>query len=176
MWFARVLVQYRELAVIGLLGLAALFILIIFGARKVVDHIRMAVIWRDHGFVKSLKWQVNWQTNLLAVGVAMIMIIAAYWMMIRGVIDPDAVLRTLVSAVGVATGIVYLGVGNELKLLRYKWVGVAGGALSATIIMLPVTFHVSWLLVGIVWIIVLWLSGLWALWKTTLALREGNNG
>lgn len=171
-WIATALVQYREIAIIGLLALVSLFILLVFGARKIVDHIRRAVIWRDDGFVKSLKWQVSWQTNLLAAGVAITMIVIAFLMMARGIIDQEVVLRTLVSSFGVATGIVYFGIGSELKIQRYKLVGIAGGGLSMVILVIPVAFYLSWLLVGIIWITVLSISGLWTMRKFLLDKEE----
>ena len=175
-WIARALLQNREVTIIGLIALISLFILMIFGARKIVERIRMATIWRDRGFVKSLKWQVSWQTNLAAVGAAITMIIMASWMMQRGMIDPEAVLRVLVSSAGAATGIVFFGIGSELKLQRYKWVGIAGGGLSFLIVVIPTAFHVSWLLAGIIWMAVLSVSGFWALRKSISAFEESQNG
>jgi hypothetical protein len=175
-WIATALLQDRQVTIIGLIALTSFFIVMIFGARKIVDRIRRATIWRDRGFVKSLRWQVSWQTNLAAVGAAISMIVIAGWMMAKGIIDQEAILRVLVSSAGVATGIVFFGIGSELKLQRYKWVGIAGGGLSMLIMVIPTAFHVSWLLAGIIWMAVLSISGLWALRKSISAFEESQHG
>jgi hypothetical protein len=161
--------------IIGLFALVPSLILLVFGAKRLVDRIRRSIIWKDSGFVKSLKWQVNWQITLLAVVVSVAMIILSYWMMIRGSISRDVVLRSLVSAIGVATGIVYFGMGIALGLQRYKWVGMAGGVFSALILIIQASFSASWLLVGILWMVILSLSGTWALRQSLLALKGGNS-
>ena len=62
--------------------------------------------------------------------------------------------------------------GGELRLQPFKWVGITGGVGSAIIFILPVTFSVSWLLLGVVWIAVLFLSGTFTLRKLFSALEE----
>ena len=171
-WLVTALLYNREVTIIGLLTLLPLLILLVFGAKRIVDRIRRSIIWKDSGFVKSLRWQVSWQINLLAGVVSITMLIVAVWLMIRGSISQEAVLRTLVSSAGVATGIVYFGTGKELNLRRYKWVGIAGAVFSVLILIMPISFSVSWLLLGIVWMSFLSLSGLWTLRQSLLALEE----
>lgn len=173
-WLVTALLYNREVTMIGLLSLVPLLLLLIFGAKRMVDRIRRSIIWEDSGFVKSLRWQVSWPINLLAGVVSIIMIIGALLLMIRGSLSQEAVLRALVSSMGVATGIVYFGMGRELNLRRYKWVGIAGAVFSALILIMPISFSVSWLLLGIFWMAVLFLSGLWALRQSLLALEERN--
>jgi len=175
-WFFTALLYNREVTIIGLVALVALFILFISGAKRIVARIRESVIWKDRGVVKSLRWQVSWPINLLAGLVSIIMIIGAVWLTIRGSLSQEAVLRALVSSMGVASGIVYFGMGKELGLPRYKWVGVAGGMFSALILIMPISFSVSWLLLGIVWMAVLSISGIWALRQSLLILEERNSG
>jgi DNA-binding transcriptional ArsR family regulator len=148
-WLATALIFNREITIIGLISLVPLLVLLIFGARRVVDRIRRSIIWVDRGFVKALRWQVSWPINLIAVVVSIIMIITAVGLMRRGSIGQDAVLIALVSSIGVATGIVYFGMGIELKLLRYKWVGITGAVLSVLLIPMPISFSVSCSIVAV---------------------------
>lgn len=170
-WYITALIQNREITIMGTLLLVPLLFLIILGARRLVEQIRRNIIWKDRGFVKSLHWQVNWRYSLLAGAIAIMFIGVAFLLMLRGMVNPETVLRAIVSSAGIATGIVFIGLGMELGINRYKWVGVAGGIFSATLIVLPVSFSISWLLLSIAWIFVLSLSGFYAL-RQSLSARE----
>jgi len=174
--FIRALLWNREITIIVLLTLIALSFLVIYGARRVIERIRRSVLWKERGFVKSLRWQVSWQTNLLAGGVAIVIILAAFWLMTRGAISQEATLRALVCAAGVATGIVFMGVGKELRLRRYEWVGLVGSVFSAAILIIPISFSQAWLLLGVLWMVVLTLSGSWALRGSLATLEESKRG
>ena len=137
-----------------------------------IENIRRQTLWKNLGFVKSLRWQVSWQTNAVAVIVFVTMIVAAVWLMSQGYVNQEFILRTLVSSSGIATGIVFFGMGKELDLQRYKWTGAVGGILSTVIIFVPISFSIAWLVLGIIWMAVLTVSGSWALRKSILELRE----
>ena len=171
-WYLTSLLQNREITIIAEITLFALFILSVFGARRLIARIRRNTFWKNRGFVTPLRWQVNWKLNALASGVLIAMLVIAFWLMLNGSISQESVLRTLVSSAGVATGFVFFGMGKELELGRYKWVGVLGGLLSALIILVPMSFSSSWLALGIGWMIVFVISGVWALQKSLAALRE----
>lgn len=170
-WYVTALVRNREITIMGTILLASFLFLIILGARRMVDQIRRNIIWKDRGFVKSLRWQVNWRYSLLAVAITIMLISVAFLLMLRGMVNPETVLRAIVSSAGIATGIVCIGLGMELGIKRYKWVGIAGGIFSAIIIILPISFSISWLLLGIAWVIILTLSGSYAL-RQSLSARE----
>ena len=171
-WYFTNLLQNREITIIAEIALLPLFILAVFGAKRMIAHIRRKTLWKNRGFVTPLRWQVSWQINALASGVLIAMLVIAFWLMRNGLVSNDFVLRTLVSSAGVATGFVFFGMGKELELQRYRWVGVLGGILSALIILIPMSFSSSWLALGIGWMIVFVISGLWALQKSLVALRE----
>ena len=86
--------------------------------------------------------------------------------------ENDFALRTLVAAAGVASGIVLFALGRELELNRYRWVGIIGGASSALILLVPLSFSSAWLTLGIGWTIIFAVSGTWALRRSLAALRE----
>ena len=174
-WYFTSLSRNREMTIIAEIALLLLFILVVFGAKRVIARIRRKTLWKNQGFVKSLRWQVSWKINALASGVLIAMLVIAFWLMLNGSISREIVLRTLVSASGVATGFVFYGMGKELELQRYKWVGVAGGVLSALIIFIPMSFSSSWFALGIGWMIVFVISGFWALQKSLKALKEADS-
>ena len=171
-WFVGSFLKSREITIIALIAIFALFILLILGARRVIENIRRQTLWKNQGFVKSLRWQVSWQTNAAAVIVFVAMIVAAVWLISQGYVNQDFVLRTLVSSSGIATGIVFFGMGKELDLQRYKWIGAVGVILSTVIIIVPISFSIAWLVLGVIWMVVLAVSGSWALRKSILELRE----
>jgi hypothetical protein len=174
-WFIGNLLKSREITIIAMVAIFALFILLIMGARRVIENIRRQTLWKNMGFVKSLRWQVGWQTNAAAVIVFVAMIVVSDWLMSQGYVNQEFVLRTLVSSSGIATGVVFFGVGKELDLQRYKWIGAVGGILSTMIIFVPISFSIAWLVLGVIWMVVLTVSGSWALRKSILELREQNS-
>lgn len=174
-WYFTQLLRDREVTIIAGLGGFGLFLLILFGARRLIAWVRRQTLWKNRGFVKSLRWQVSTRVNLLGSAVMIAMLIAAFILMRTGLVSNDFVLRTLVAAAGVATGIVLFGVGRELDLGRYRWVGIIGGAASALIIPLPLSFSNAWLTLGIGWTILFAASGTWALRRSLAALGETEN-
>jgi hypothetical protein len=174
-WYYASLLRNREITIIGEIGFFALLILILSGARRLIAWVRRQTLWKNRGFVKSLRWQVSIRVNLLGSAVMIAMLIVAFGLMRTGLVSSDFVLRTLVAAAGVATGIVLFGVGRELDLGRYRWVGIIGGAASALIIPLPVSFSSAWLTLGIGWTVLFAASGTWALRKSLAALGETEN-
>jgi hypothetical protein len=64
--------------------------------------------------------------------------------MARGVLSEEEALRVLAASVGSGIGIVYLGMGIDLRLSRYIAAGIAGLILSAVVVVQPVAFSMSW--------------------------------
>ena len=174
-WYLTSLIRNREITIIAMVTLFLLFIVAVLGAKRAIQRIRRKTLWKNQGFVKPLRWQVNWKINALASGVLIAMLVTAFWLMLNGSISQESVLRTLVSSAGVASGFVLFGMGKELELGRYKWIGAAGGVLSALIILIPISFSASWLVLGVGWMIVFIISGIWALQKSLKALREADS-
>jgi hypothetical protein len=174
-WYVKFLILNREVTIIALLTLSAFFILLIFLARRFVEYIRRTYLWRESGYVKSLRWQVKTSINLIAGTVTILMIVFAFWLMLRGLISSEDVLRVLVSSVGVSTGIVFLGVGFDLQLRRYISVGLIGMMTSISLLFIPVTFSMSWLIFGLIWVTILSISGLVALRVALITKEERGN-
>ena len=145
-WYFTSLLRNREVTILGEIGFFALLILVLFGARRLITRVRRQTLWKNRGFVKSLRWQVSPRVNLLAGGALIAMIIVAIGLMRNNLISIGVTLRMLVASAGIASGIVFFGVGRELELGRYRWVGVIGGAASALIILPPLSFSAAWLI------------------------------
>lgn len=172
-WLLLALQWNRELTIMGLLALILLYFLLVMGARALINRIRYQTLWKDSGGVKPLRWQVHWSVSLAACMGFIIVLFAALVLMGRGVIDQPAVLRMFVAGTGVAMGIICFGMGLSLGMGRYRWVGAAGLLLSAVLPFLPLSFASSWLVVGLIWTVVLGLSGSWALRKSLDAAKGG---
>jgi len=162
-WYALALTNYHTLTMVGLLGLAALVITGPIGLRRLIEYLRISTIWKDSGFIKPLNRQTSWPLTVLSVAVALGMILYASWLMTVGKINVDSVLRTLVSSSGIATGIIYIGIGVSLNLRRYLTLGLAGVMISTLILFLTVSFSIAWLILGITWALLLFVSGTCAL-------------
>lgn len=173
-WYVLSLTNYHTLTLVGLLGVAALVITGPLGLRRLIEHFRISILWKDSGFIKPLNRQTSWPLTILSVAAALGMILYASWLMTIGKINADSVLRTLVSSSGIATGIIYIGIGASLNLRRYLILGLAGGMISTLILFLPVSFSIAWLILGITWTFLLFVSGTWAL-QHLLSLKKGSS-
>jgi len=174
-WYAIALLKNRTLTLFGLASLAVLILVGARGARRAIDRIRASTTWRVSGFVKPLRMQAGWPTMVLSGVVTLGIIIGASWFMAIGRLGAENALRTLVASSGIATGIVYFGMGVAVGLRRYLAVGLAGGILSAVILFMPLSFSVAWLVLGTIWIIVLGVSGAWALRLTLSANLDSSS-
>ncbi len=162
-WYVTALVKNREITILGLVLVFSSLFLLIFGSRRIVERIRQSADWGLKGFVKPLQWQVRWPIQITAVVVSIAIIVTAFWLMLRGHLLQEEVLRFLVFSTGIGTGITYLGVGIDLKFPRYVYVGISGILASTIILFLKLTFSISWLYFGISWMIILVISGIYAI-------------
>ena len=174
-WYLTAFIWNRDIALISSLLALGLLILLLAGSRHLVEKFRRDYLWRDLGFVKSLNIQVKWQVQLIATVVAVSMILIGFWLALRGVISQETALKLLIASAGVATGIVFLGMGIELKVVRYHVVGWVGILCSILPLFFSLSFSVSWLVFGVTWMVILALSGSWGLYKFVSSRRVGDH-
>jgi hypothetical protein len=162
----------QELTMIALIALIPLLYLIMFGIRRLIHKYRKEVLWRHLGEMEPFKWQVDSKVSVLAVVIGLVVVIAGFIILNRGPMDLDAGMRIIAGAGGIATGVIYFGMGHLLALTRYRWVGIIGSLLSVVIIFAPLSTSFSWLTVGILWALILTTSGLVAYRSMMRRLRE----
>jgi hypothetical protein len=175
-WFARALILQREITLVALAGIFGCFILVAFGSRRLIARVRREYFWKEHGEIVPLPWQVDKWVSVLSVAVFLVLMIFGLWVVVRGGSDNETILRLLIAASGVATGITYMGMGRALRLNRYLSVGIVGGLLSGALFFIPLSFSESWLGLGVIWTTVLLISGLYALRRTRRSMFEVNHG
>ncbi|MCK4741776.1 MAG: hypothetical protein KAS80_05800 [Anaerolineales bacterium] len=175
-WFARSLILQREITYVALVGIFGGFMLVAFGSRRLIARVRREYFWKDRGEIVPLPVQVDRWVAVLSAAVFLILTIFGLWVLLRGGRDDEAILRLLVTASGVATGITYLGMGRSLRLNRYLFVGFAGGLLSGVLFFVPLTYSESWLGLGAIWTTILLTSGLYALLRTRRGMAEATHG
>ncbi len=174
-WFTKALILQREITLVALAGIFGCFILGAFGSRRLIARVRREYFWKDRGEIVPLPVQVDKWVTVLSAAVFLILMIFGLWALLRGGSDDQAILRLLVAASGVATGIIYLGMGRSIRLNRYLPVGIVGGLLSGVLFFIPLTWSESWLGLGAIWTTVLLISGLSALRRTRLSMAEANH-
>ncbi|MBE9478491.1 MAG: hypothetical protein IMY80_00885, partial [Chloroflexi bacterium] len=162
-WFTKALILQREITLVALAGIFGSFILGAFGSRRLIARVRREYIWKDRGEIVPLPVQVDRWVSVLSVAVFLILMIFGLWVLLQGGSDDEPILRLIIAASGVATGITYLGMGRSLRLNRYLPVGIVGGLLSGVLFFIPLAFSESWLGLGVIWTTVLLISGLYAL-------------
>ncbi len=174
-WYVRAIINYRTITIIGLIGMEVLLIIGMISVRKIIEHVRNKIIWKDSGYVKPLQRQTSWPVILLSVLVTLGMVLFASWLRSVGTIDIESVLRTLVSSTGIGTGVIYIGISVSLDIKRYLIVGLIGGMISLLILFLPLSFSTAWLILGIAWTVILVISGTSALQKVLSADKGSSN-
>lgn len=175
-WFTKALILQREITLVALAGIFGCFILGAFGSRRLIARVRREYIWKDRGEIVPLPVQVDRWVSVLSVAVFLILMIFGLWVLLQGGSDDEPILRLIIAASGVATGITYLGMGRSLRLNRYLPVGFVGGLLSGVLFFIPMTWSESWLGLGVIWTTVLLISGLYALRRTRLSMLEVTHG
>jgi hypothetical protein len=163
--YVRALIWNRELTVLALVALLGLLALLVHGARRAAAFVRGRVLWRGQGQAVPLRMQVRGPAIAAAVGVVVILILAALMLFPTAPLELDGAMRALAATSGIGTGILYLAMGRELALQRLRWVGVAGVALSATLFLFRLSAAQAWILLGVLRAATLSVSG-------GLALRE----
>jgi len=136
-FYARALILHREPTILAALTLLPLFVLLTFGARRVIDWIRREWIWKGRGQVMPLRVQTDWRVSLGATVVWLILAIGGMIALPRSASNVDSLLRPMVAATGVATGILYFALGRSLRITRYPWVGAIGALLSGGLAYCP---------------------------------------
>ncbi len=171
-WLATALARYQQIAVIALVTLVALLVLAIFGLRRLITRIRLNYLWKGQGYVEPLRWQVRRSISVASVLIPVGMIFLGVVLLSRGILDEQDVLTVLVGSVSLGTAVTYFGMGIDLGIRRYVAGGIAGTVLSGLIMARSGSFSETWLLMGIVWMVILTASGLWALRQSVLTLAE----
>jgi hypothetical protein len=165
-------IRSRDLMLVGLLGLFGLIILLVFGSERVMERIRRATFWKASGFVKPLRWGVIPKTvTILATVVLLGIIIGSVWLMTRGTLSQEFAVRSIPASAGLATAVIFISMGINLRMRRYVLVGVAGAILSAFILITDITFAFAYLWSGIGWGLIFSISGIWALGQALRDLR-----
>jgi hypothetical protein len=170
--YMRAMLVNSEITTIALLALIPLFILITFGVRRVITGYRKRVLWSHLGEIEPFRWQVESRVSVLATVIWLLVVIVGLVIVDRPT-ELDADMRVIIAAGGVATGVVYYALGHTLKLNRYRWVGVTGAVLSMMLMILPVEVTLSWVSFGLVWTLILLISGISAFRETQARLRGG---
>jgi hypothetical protein len=131
-------------------------------------------LWKDQGQAVPLRGQVRWAATAAAVGVVVILIVAALVVLPTRPLNLDTAMRALAAASGAGTGILYLALGRDLGLRRLQWEGLVGGLLSAAIFFLLLTAAESWLVLGGIWASTLFVSGGLALRRRLAEVRSAH--
>jgi hypothetical protein len=155
------------------LGLLVVFVpaLAAWGMLVLMKYIRNRWLWHESGIVKPSHWVVPRRVTVLSVVILVAGVVLATLARHQGWVEDIDVLRTIWAATGWSFGYTLIGMGRELSLPRYIWLGVLGGALSTVLIFLQLTFAQVSLVFGLSWCLLLASSGLIALRQSARAMK-----
>jgi hypothetical protein len=172
-FYVRALVTNHDLTTVALIGLFALFIVVTYGARRLIMNYRRRVLWKGRGQFEPLRWQVDSRTSALATAVWLVVAIAGLVLFFGHSPNLDAGMRVIAAAAGLATGVIYYTLGASLQVERYRWVGAVAGLLSLGLMPLPVSAAAAWLIFSVIWSLSLLIAGVIAFRQTLADVRRG---
>ena len=141
-----------------------------WGILALMNFLRRRWLWRESGMVKPSRWMVPRKVNLLSAVILVGGIALGFGLYLLGQADVVFALRMLWVATGWSFGYTLIGVGRNLDLTRYVWLGVSGGLASTLLLVLPLTFGQAALAFGLGWCLLLAGSGIIVLWRAVRSL------
>ena len=121
--------------------------------------LRRRRLWARTGNVTPPRAVVPRRVNLISAALLIGGVAIGVLLHAQGVVDDGFALRMLWAATGWSFGYTLNGVGREIGLSRYVWVGLTGGVASSLILILPVSFSQAVLALGLGWSALLATSG-----------------
>jgi hypothetical protein len=159
MWLSLLLVFLPAILGLGMLGL--------------INFVRRRWLWRHTGMVKPSnqivpRWSVVFATIIYVLSIVFVFIYKPA--------NTLLILQMLVVAAGWSTGLMLIGAGNYLKLVRYVWMGLLGGLISTLLLFTNLTFGQTALVFGLSWGIMFAVVGIAILWRFIFKREENING
>lgn len=157
------------------LGILLLLItpLVAWGTLALMNFVRKRWLWRESGMVKPSHWFVPRRVTVLSVVILVAGAALAFVARRAGWVEDSFILRMLWAATGWSTGYTLIGMGRELDLRRYIWLGAVGGAFSTILLFLDLTFAQAALVFGLTWGLLLSASGVFTL-RQAIATSEAD--
>jgi hypothetical protein len=178
MLLGEIIFRYGRMAAwIGLLWIA-IPALAAWGMVAFMGFLRRRWLWTQTGTVTPVRVVVPRRVNLIATGILLTGIFAGVLLWMRGVVDVDFVLRMLWVATGWSFGYTLFGVGREIGLSRYVWIGAIGGVASSLLLFVAIGFGQAALALGLGWCAILGVSGVivlrqaWAMARKNADVRS----
>jgi hypothetical protein len=100
----------------------------------------------------------------------------AIGLLVTNRVEASFVLRMLWVATGWAFGYTLVGVGQEIGLKRYIWLGAVGGIAATILLFLPLAFGQAAIVLFGAWALVLGISGAIALRHSLVTNKQVNHG
>lgn len=122
--------------------------------------VRQRWLWRQSGMVTPARWMVPRRINVISAVILVVSVLAAFGLRLMGWLADEVALRVLWAATGWSFGYTLAAMGRHLALRRYVWLGVIGGVLSTTALLLPLSFNQLTLVFAFAWGLGLAASGL----------------
>jgi len=180
-WYVRLILYLKDTFgswarwINGLVYLLILFA-VLGGSLWIMRVLRRKWLWRESGWVKPVRWQVPRRITVLSAVIMLGGIVLGLILLSAGKVDMSFVLRMLWTATGWGFGYTLIGMGREIGLIRYVWLGAFGGLASTAVLFLPLTFGQTAIVIYGAWTLALGISGAIVLRRASTAIRQANHG
>lgn len=180
-WYAQLILNLVEMfgrwgaLISGLLYILILLVLLV-GTLWTMRFLRRRWLWRESGWVKPLPWQVPRKITILSAVIFLGGLGLALGLLATGRVGDSFVLRMFWAATGWAFGFTLVGVGREIRLKRYLWLGSVGGVASTLVLFLNLDFGQTAVALYGAWALALGISGAIALRRALTKTNQVNHG
>jgi hypothetical protein len=130
-----------------------------WGMVAVMRALRRHWLWARTGDVTPARMVVPRRVNLIGAVILIGGIAVGVLLWTQRIVDDTFALRILWAATGWSFGYTLLGIGREIGVPRFIWIGPIGGAASTLVLVPPISFGQAALFLGLGWCVILGVSG-----------------
>ncbi|MEW5721356.1 MAG: hypothetical protein AB1817_22200 [Chloroflexota bacterium] len=160
-WASLLIVFLPALAALGMLG--------------VMNLLRRRWLWRVSGVVKPSRLIVPRRVSVISVAIMLGSIALGFALRQFGWADDGFVLRMLWAGTGWSFGYTLIALGQSIDLARYIRLGAVGALASTALLFAPLTFGQAALALGLLWGVLLSVSGMTTLRTMLRSARDAHH-
>lgn len=150
---------------LGVLALMVIPVSVVLATRPIMNAIRRRWLWRESGWVETHPVAMPRWVFVIAGAVWLGAALITYALSRMRLVDDFFVMHSVIVSMGWGTAAFLIASGLYLKMMRYTAAGIVGALAIAPLLFSRVSFGESMLINGLVWGVLLSITG-------TLALRS----
>ena len=175
--WVRVLIQLRDdygkwATIVFFTLTIAIPLFATYGIQRIMEYVRRRWLWRESGMVKSSQMLVPRRFNVAATIVFIGTLVLGFTLQPNLKTGEWFAWSLILVALGWSFGIVLIGLGRNIEISRYVYMGVIGGLASTAILLYQTSYTGAGLVFYMGWGLILLISGSIVLKRAWSKVRE----